>query len=126
MFAPSYLPHERWVLVPYLAALAIVIVALLLVRRAFEVVLSCLTRSVLLVAHQDSIAIGGIAEMAGPAVGTTRLRLALARSRSVTPRVYRICSEGAARQKPGEFHDSVPDASRNVLADHRAGCRAGS
>jgi hypothetical protein len=36
MFAPSYLPHERWMTVAYLTALAIVIVALLLVRRALK------------------------------------------------------------------------------------------
>lgn len=36
MFAPVYLPHERWVVVPYLCALAIVIGALLLVRRALK------------------------------------------------------------------------------------------
>jgi hypothetical protein len=36
MFAPSYLPHERWAVVTYLAALTIVIVALLLVRRALK------------------------------------------------------------------------------------------
>jgi hypothetical protein len=36
MFAPGYLPHERWAVVAYLSALAIVIVALLLVRRALK------------------------------------------------------------------------------------------
>jgi hypothetical protein len=36
MFAPSYLPHERWAVVAYLSVLAIVIVALLLVRRALK------------------------------------------------------------------------------------------
>lgn len=36
MFAPSYLPHERWITMAYLAALAIVIAALLLVRRALK------------------------------------------------------------------------------------------
>ena len=36
MFAPGYLPHERWAVVAYLAALAIVIAALLLVRRALK------------------------------------------------------------------------------------------
>jgi hypothetical protein len=36
MFAPGYLPHERWAVVAYLCSLAIVIVALLLVRRALK------------------------------------------------------------------------------------------
>jgi hypothetical protein len=36
MFTPSYLPHESSALVLYLAALAIVIAALLLVRRALK------------------------------------------------------------------------------------------
>jgi hypothetical protein len=36
MFAPSYLPHEGWVVVAYLAALVIVLAALLLVRRALK------------------------------------------------------------------------------------------
>jgi hypothetical protein len=36
MFAPSYLPHERWITIGYLTALAIVIAALLLVRRALK------------------------------------------------------------------------------------------
>jgi hypothetical protein len=36
MFAPTYLPHERWAVIAYLSALAIVIVALLLVRRALK------------------------------------------------------------------------------------------
>jgi hypothetical protein len=36
MFAPVYLPHERWAVVADLCALAIVIAALLLVRRALK------------------------------------------------------------------------------------------
>jgi hypothetical protein len=36
MFAPGYLPHERWAVIAYLSALAIVIVALLFVRRALK------------------------------------------------------------------------------------------
>ena len=36
MFAPSYLPHKGWVVVTYLVALAVVIVALLLIRRALK------------------------------------------------------------------------------------------
>lgn len=36
MFAPGYLPHERWAVAAYLVVLAIVIVALFLVRRALK------------------------------------------------------------------------------------------
>jgi hypothetical protein len=36
MFAPFYLPHERCAVAAYLCALAIVIAALLLVRRALK------------------------------------------------------------------------------------------
>ena len=36
MFAPSYLPHERWITIAYLIALAIIIAALLLVPRALK------------------------------------------------------------------------------------------
>ena len=36
MFAPSYLPHEGWAVVAYLAALVIVLAALLVVRRALK------------------------------------------------------------------------------------------
>jgi hypothetical protein len=36
MFAPGYLPHERWAVAAYLSALAIVIVGLLFVRLALK------------------------------------------------------------------------------------------
>jgi hypothetical protein len=36
MFAPAYLPHERWAFAAYLLVLVIVLAALLLVRRALK------------------------------------------------------------------------------------------
>ena len=36
MLAPGYLPHERWAVAAYLVVLAIVLVALLFVRRALK------------------------------------------------------------------------------------------
>jgi hypothetical protein len=36
MFAPSCLPHERWMAVAYFIALGLVVTALLLVRRALK------------------------------------------------------------------------------------------
>jgi hypothetical protein len=35
-FAPAYLPHARWITVTYFMALAIVVTALLLVRRSLK------------------------------------------------------------------------------------------
>ena len=36
MFAPAYLPHARWITIAYFVALAIVVAALLLVRRSLK------------------------------------------------------------------------------------------
>lgn len=36
MFAPAYLPHAHWITVAYFAVLAIVVAALLLVRRSLK------------------------------------------------------------------------------------------
>lgn len=36
MLAPGYLPHEQWAVAAYLVALAIVLIALLFVRRALK------------------------------------------------------------------------------------------
>jgi hypothetical protein len=36
LFAPGYLAHDRWITIAYLTALAIVIAALLLLRRALK------------------------------------------------------------------------------------------
>ena len=36
MFAPAYLPHANWITVTYFAVLALVVAALLLVRRSLK------------------------------------------------------------------------------------------